>query len=139
MQRRASTKVQVDSNKIKEYVYKNGDTYQKLCEAIGYDNTQFGRCLKAGEMPKVVYTSMLSHYGIKNQDTFILESVKKEEKKLEENKNILLALSAISEKLDKLDYINKNICEWTDQMQKFTESVDAFNESVNAFLKAMQS
>ena len=125
------TRVSVDQKKIRDYIYKNGDTYQKVSEAIGLDNTSFGRYLKQGELPKTVYMSILMHYGIKDTKFFESETAKQEEAKAEENRNILTHLSTISEKLDKLEYINKNTCELVDSINKLAESMNEFIKAMN--------
>lgn len=133
------TRVNVDGQKIKEYVYKSGETMMGLSESIGIDNGTLSKYLKTGDLPKIVYAAILAHYGIKNQKQFLIEEVQENEKRAEENKNLMASLNAINEKLEKLEFINKNICECSDYMEKFIEGVNAFNETVNNFIKAMQS
>ena len=133
------TRIEVNSAKIRDYIYKNGETYQSVSNAIGLDNTSFGRYLKQNELPKPVYMSVLMHFGIKDVNFFKSEEVKKEEQKNEESRNVLKMLNIINEKLEKLEFINQNLCELVDVTKESIQATSETNELLKEFIKQMTS
>ena len=121
------TKVEIDGKSLRDYILKSGETLSQAAEAIGISENTLGRYLTIGTMQRVAYICILKHYGIEDEKTFLKAEVEATRQKREDN---IAVIAAVDRCYDRLDYINKNLCELLDKLDGMQKAMADFVEAM---------
>ena len=110
---RETKKIAIDSEKLKAEILKHGESQKTIAEKIGIDQSTISKYISSGTISMMANMAITGLLNLPS-DYFIVkppEEVKAAEDALIQNQK----LDAM---IEKLDYINRNICELIDVVEK---------------------